>query len=103
SPSAAASAATAIAAVAATAAAKAAFGLRPRFVDGQRESTHLILVELGCGLLRFLVRRHFDERESARPSGRRVTHDAYCLYRPRFAEELLELCLTGGVRQVADV
>src|SRR5438067_254426 len=56
--------APAIAAVAA-AAAESAFRLGPRLVDRQRASAHLILVELGRGLLRLFVGRHLDERKAA--------------------------------------
>src|SRR5260370_12727560 len=74
--SAAAPAASPIAAEPATAATtEATFGLGPRLVDGQAPTAHLELVELGSGLLGFLVGRHLDEREPSGAAGRPVTHD----------------------------
>src|SRR3954447_5008361 len=95
--------AAAVATEAAAPAAESTFGLGPRFVDGERPATHLILVEFGRGLLRFLVSRHLDERETACPSGRRVAHHAHGFDVAGLAEQLLQLRLARGVRKVPDI
>src|SRR6478609_8044847 len=74
-------AAAPIAAEAAAATAEPAFGLRTRLVHGQTASPHLKLIELGGGLLRFLVGRHLDKREPAGAARRGVSHDAHGLDR----------------------
>src|SRR5258705_3775086 len=60
----AASAGAVAAEAAAAATTEAAYRFRPRPVHRQAPSAHLILIEFGGGLLRLLVGRHFDERES---------------------------------------
>jgi hypothetical protein len=56
---------------------ESAFGFGPRFVHRERTATHLILIELGRGFLRFLVGCHLDERKATRAAGRRIAHHAY--------------------------
>ena len=91
------------AAAAATAAAEAAFRLRPRFVHHQRAAVHLMLVELGDGLLRVVVVSHLDERESARAAGGHVAHHPDVVHLAGPAEQLRQLVLRGRIGKVADV
>src|SRR5829696_4846935 len=56
----------------AAAAAEPPFGLRAGFFHYERASIHLLFIGLGDGLLRVIVGRHFDERESAGAAGRHV-------------------------------
>src|SRR5438105_3998319 len=73
---------------AATAAPEAPFGFGPRFVDRQCAAAHLVLVEFGRRLLRFLVGRHLYESEPARTAGRGIAHHSNRLDIARLAEQL---------------
>src|SRR5262249_28640997 len=66
-------------------------------------SFHLVLVELGDRLLRVVVVRHLDERKPPRATGRHVPHHPDVVHLARPAEQLGELILRGGIREVADV
>src|SRR6188508_1355958 len=73
-------------AVAAAAAAEAPFGLWPRFIDDQGAAVHAVFVQLRDRLGGFLVRAHFDERETACAPGCHVAHDADVVDLARLAE-----------------
>src|SRR5436190_5909298 len=87
-------------AAAAPATAEATFRFWSGLIHRQASAAHLVLIELGGGLLRFLIGRHLDEGESPGAAGRCVAHDAHRLDVPRLAEELLQLRLTGRVWKI---
>src|SRR5262249_37927537 len=94
-------AAAAVAAESAAAAGEFRFG--SGFVHRQAAAAHLILIELGSGLLRFLVSGHLDEREPARAPRRGVAHDAHRFHRAGLAEELLQFRLARRIGQIPNV
>src|SRR5262245_14884343 len=102
-PAPAATAAAPIAAIAAATTTEPAFGLGPRFVDGQRTAAHLILVEFRRRLLRLFVRSHFHERKPARAASGGIAHHADRFDGAGLAEELLQFLFTRAVRKVPDV
>src|SRR5260221_652160 len=53
--------------------------LGPCFVDRESARAHLMLVQLGDGLLGLFVRAHLHERESARAAGGHVAHHLHRL------------------------
>jgi hypothetical protein len=61
-------------AAAAETAAAAASRLRTGLIDGEISAANLRSVERGDRLLRFLVRAHFNEPESASASGHLIAH-----------------------------
>src|SRR5207342_931533 len=71
------------------AAAEATFRFRAGLVHRQRASAHLELVEFRGSLLRFLVRRHLDEREAAGTARRSVAHHSDGLDVARLTEQFL--------------
>src|SRR5688572_14290148 len=91
------------AAAVSAAAAKPAFRLGTSFVDCQRATAHLVLVELGGGLLRLFVGGHLDESEPAGTAGCGIPHDANRFHVAGFAEQLLQFSLASGVWQISDV
>src|SRR5688572_25311280 len=95
--------ATAATAAAAEATAARACGHRLRLVDGQVPAAEVVVVELIDRLLRFLIGRHLDEPESARPAGGHVAHDLDALDGSASGEELLQVLLSRAVREVAHV
>src|SRR5688500_1271058 len=92
--------ATVIAAAAAEAAAARRLGLR--FVDGQIAAAERIVVVGVDRLLRFLVRAHFDERETAGAARRLVAHDVDAVNGADAAEELLKILFVRGEGKVTD-
>ena len=60
----------------------------PRY--GKRAPAELEFVEFRHCLLCFLVRRHLDERESARAAGGHVAHHAYRFDIAGLAEQFLQ-------------
>src|SRR5829696_3573373 len=83
--------AAAVASAAPATAVESPFGLRAGLVHYERASIHLLFMELGDGLLRVIVGRHFDERESAGAAGRHVPHYPDVVHLARTAEQLGEL------------
>src|SRR5262249_27673327 len=73
-------------------------GLGTRLVARQAAATQLILIEFSGRLLRLVVGCHLDECNPPRAARRGIAHDAHGFNRTRLAEELLQLCLAGGVR-----
>ena len=98
------SAAAAAAAIStiAVAAAAAAAGLRPGLVDDEGAAAEIGAVEASDRGLRFFIRLHLDERESARTAGGHVAHHAHRFNRARLAEQILELVFSSGERQISD-
>ena len=77
--------------------------LRLRLVDDERTPLHLVLVELGDGLLGLGVGGHLDEPESARPAGGHVAHDAHVLDSPHLREERRQILIRRAVRQIPNI
>ena len=96
-------AAPAAAAAAATTASESTFRFWTRLVDDERPAVHLLLMELGDGLLGFFVRAHLDEREASRTACRHVAHHADGVHLAGPAEQFRELIFRRGIRKVADV
>jgi hypothetical protein len=81
----------------------AADRLRPGLVDHQRASIELVLVEFVDRFLRVVVTCHFNERESARATGRLIAHHANIVDRSCSAEQLCEFFIRAFIREVAYV
>jgi hypothetical protein len=64
----------------------AAHWLGPRFVDDQCAAVELVLVKFVDGFLCILVRRHFDERKSARAARCLIAHHPDIVYGTSAAE-----------------
>src|SRR3954465_10982692 len=96
-------AATAASPSATSAATDPAFGFRPGFVHDERATLHLVLVELGNGLLRVVVVRHLDEGEAARATRCHVPHHPDVVDFAGPAKQLGELIFGGRVGEVPDV
>src|SRR5687767_4757085 len=98
-----AAAAVAAAAAISAAAAESALRLGSGFVDRQSAAAHLILIELGSGLLCFLVGGHLDESEPARTTRGRIAHHTNRFHVAGAAEQLLQLRFTRRIWQISDV
>ena len=74
---------------------------RPRFVDREGAAGQGRAVEGVYGRLRRAAVRHLDEAKAPRPTGLAVSHDPDRLDAAIGLEELEEVLLRGGKRQVA--
>jgi len=86
--------------VAAAELAASACDLRTGFIYGEAAASELAGVQLTNRRLRLLI---FDEREAARPSGRRVAHDRDRFDRSGAREQFVQLGFADFVGQIADV
>src|SRR4030095_11485199 len=77
--------------------------LGSRLVDRQPPSAELLIVQLRDGVLRIVIRRHLDERETARAAGVAIAHDFDSFEMARLGEQILKILLIRIVRNVADV
>jgi hypothetical protein len=85
-----------------TATTAAAFRTRTRFVDRQRPTFELALIQaIDCALC-VVVRSHLDERKSSRAARGLVAHHANRFHGAKGRKQLLELGLSRRVGQVAN-
>jgi hypothetical protein len=94
-----------VSAATATAAAviAAANGFRPCFVDDQRPSIELVLMQFVDRFLCVFVRCHLDEREATCPARGLITHYADVVDGSSAAEELGQFFIRALIREVAHV
>src|ERR1700739_2139337 len=71
-------------------------------VDPQRASTQLLAIQVLDGARR-VGARHLDEPEATRPAGVAVGDEAYGLDGAVLSEQLADLGVSGGERQVAHI
>jgi len=100
-PAATTTAAAESAAAATTTAAESAVGLGTGFIDVQCASVEGVSIEGGNGLIRLAFIFHFDECETARPSGFAIRHNPGAIHLAVPFEEATNTLFTGIEVQVA--
>ena len=88
--------ATATATAAAATTTSRALLARPCFIDRQRASLKILLVEHGNRFARLLLGSHFDESEPTRSACRAILHDINSNHYTRLGEVILEVILGCG-------
>src|SRR5262249_61858408 len=74
-----------------------------RLINGQCAAAETLLMELSNGVLRILIRRHFDERESTRTSSFTIAHDIHGRDVSSLRKQRGEVVFVGVVGEIADV
>jgi hypothetical protein len=96
--------ATTAAAEAATAAeAAATWRHRPGLVHRKRSAAEAVLVQFGDGILRVLVRRHFNEREAPAAAGLAIFRDTHRRHLASLCEQRCEVVLINVIGKVPDI